>query len=249
MSPRGRQPAWRRRPAPSTAWRRVRLLTVTLVVIAIGLISIERMLSSLLPFPLHRIDDLSRSTIRCSRLAEIPPVLVEALLCAEDRRFHSHRGVDGMAVLRATCQNLGAGTAVASASTISMQLVRILIPAGSNNPWSKFEEVFRARQLERCLGKRRILELYCNHVSLGAGIRGFEAGACRWFGMPARELSTAQAVTLVCMLPAPGPSSPRRVPSVLLELRNRLLARLRDRGRLTPAQYLDAVRAPLAICG
>ena len=74
---------------------------------------------------------------------------------------------------------------------------------------------------------------------------GFEAAARRWFGIGAAELELPQATTLVAMLPAPGYRSPRTRPRLVSELRNRLLARMRDVGALSSRDYVESVMRPL----
>lgn len=228
-------------------WRRSVLVAVALAML---LLVCERLLSILLPFPMHRIDALvaaaDRSAVESVALEHLSPVLLQAVLCGEDERFHQHHGVDGLAVLRAVGENLDAGAPVHGAETISMQVVRWLMPPATlaeKPAWqTKLVQVFRARQLERTLGKRQILQLYCDHVPLHGGVRGLAAGARRWFATDARSLSPAQAATLVCRLP-PATDSWRR----LLSRRNRLLARLRDRGHLDRQAYLGATMTPLLV--
>ncbi len=217
------------------------------VALAMLLLVCERSLSVLLPFPIHRIDALvlaSHGAVEPVALEQLPPVLLQAVLCGEDERFHQHHGVDGLAVFRAVGENLDAGALVDGADTISMQVVRWFMPptALAEQPvWqTKLAQVFRARQLERRLGKRRILQLYCDHVPLGGGVRGFAAAARHWFAVDVRGLTPAQAATLACLS---APESQAR----LLCRRNRLLARLRDRGHLDRHTYLGAMMTPLVV--
>jgi penicillin-binding protein 1C len=233
--------------------------------IFVTMVLVEQAARALFPFPRHLIDELPRSgrvyaedgtllrvtaTRAEERVLPVPlstmsPHVVRSAICSEDERFFAHRGVDGIAVSRAVLQNLCSGRVVSGASTITMQVVRILMPHRPRSFAFKVEQMFRARQLERMLSKKQILEIYCNHVPLGGAVCGFEAAARRWFGIGAGELRLDQAATLVSMLPAPSHRSPRARPRLLARLRNRLLARMRDVGELTRREYVQAAAQPL----
>lgn len=252
----------RRRSSP---WRRVRFLVVSFFGIFVTIVLAEQVLSAVFPFPRHLIGQLPRSVCVYANdgsllrvfstrdeekvisvpLDAVSPHLVDALIRSEDERFSSHRGVDVFAVLRATLQNIHRGAVVTGASTITMQVVRILMPEAPRTMAFKLEQMFRARQLERLLTKREILEIYVDHVPLGGAVRGFEAAARRWFGIGAGALRPDQAATLVAMLPAPGYRSPGTRPDLLRRLRDRILARMRDAGDLTADDYVASAARPL----
>jgi len=145
-------------------------------------------------------------------LEEIAPLLVEATLVAEDRRFEAHPGVDPLALLRAARQNLTSLRRVSGASTLTMQLVRLLRPRPRT--WrAKAEEALLALRLERTLGagsKRAILEEYLNRAPYGGNVVGAEAGALRTFGKPARDLSAAEAALLAALPQGPTRLDPHR---------------------------------------
>jgi penicillin-binding protein 1C len=162
-------------------------------------------------------------------LARISPHAVAALIAGEDARFRSHGGVDVLAALRALRDDLLSGRRVSGASTIAMQVARLVEPAPRT--WSaKLREALRARQLERRLGKDAILEQYLNRAPWGGSLRGIEAASRWWFAVPAELLTPAQAATLVAMLPAPSTRSPTRDRAVLLDRRNRILGRMELEG-------------------
>ena len=108
-------------------------------------------------------------------------MLRAAVLVGEDEDFFAHGGVDWWAGLRALADNLRCGRVVSGASTLTMQVVRIVEPR-PRTLWSKLLEIVRARQLERCLGKAQIASVWLEQVPLGGTLRGFEAGARQWFG-------------------------------------------------------------------
>ncbi len=178
------------------------------------------------------------------RRGDLPDALVDALLTSEDARFCTHSGVDLLAVLRAGVTSLLRRRVVSGASTLTMQLARILEPHRRSFA-NKILEMFRARQIERVLSKDEILETYASLVPLGGLVRGFAAASLRWFGKNVRDLSVAEAATLVAMLPAPSRRSPRRNPQLLLFHRDRLLRSMSARGVLSEAACARALREPL----
>jgi penicillin-binding protein 1C len=128
-------------------------------------------------------------------LAELDPDLLVAFVAAEDRRFYQHHGVDPAALARAARQNLAARRVVSGASTITMQLARLI--HGSSRSWlGKIDQALWALRLDRQLPKQVILEQYLNRVPLGQGTEGVEAAARRYFGRSARDLSLGEAALL-----------------------------------------------------
>jgi penicillin-binding protein 1C len=141
---------------------------------------------------------------RWVKLEEISPWLIEAVQVAEDRRFRAHPGVDPLAALRAARDNARLGRRVSGASTISMQVVRLMKPR-PRTWWAKLSESVLALRLEWRLTKEEILEEYLNRAPFGGNAIGAEAGARRHFGKSARDLSPAEAAYLAAM-----PQSPAR---------------------------------------
>ena len=154
--------------------------------------------------PLRTVLSADEAQCRPVALEEVSPWLVLATLAAEDRRFFRHMGVDFEALARALWQNARAGRAVSGGSTISAQLSRALNPR-PRTVLGKLAEAWGALALERRLGKKEILESYLNTVSYGGRLRGAEAAAWSYFGVPAKDLSLGQAALLAGI-----PKSPRR---------------------------------------
>jgi len=138
-------------------------------------------------------------------LGEMPPALVDIVLTAEDRRFRLHPGVDPLAVLRAAAQNRSAGTTVSGASTIAMQLSRLL---RAERRGGKLLEAWEALQLESRLGKRGVLELYLNLVPFGRNVEGFPAAARVFFGKPLGQLTRSELLILAVVPRSPGRYDP-----------------------------------------
>src|SRR5687768_16526094 len=165
-----------------------------------------------------RIEDRHGVLLRSTRSADgsrtqwvplgtMDPDLILAFIAVEDRRFWEHAGVDLRAVGRAARDNLRAGRIVSGASTISMQLARLL-RAGSRGWGAKATEALWAVRLERHLTKQEILEQYLNRVHLGQAAVGVGAASSLYFGASAAELSIAEAATLAGLAHAPSRDNP-----------------------------------------
>jgi len=136
--------------------------------------------------------------------------LKRAVIASEDAGFVEHSGIEWDAIESAWERNRRAAERLPPAkvklvggSTITQQLAKNLLLSGERTVWRKAQEAVLAFWLERLLGKRRILELYLNHVEWGEGVFGAEAAAQRYFGVDARRLGPEAAARLAVMLPAP----------------------------------------------
>jgi penicillin-binding protein 1C len=132
-------------------------------------------------------------------LAQMSPWFQSALVAAEDHRFFEHGAVDGASLLRAVAATVVQRRPLGGASTISMQLARLLTPVFPGIR-GKFEEAFIAARLESGLTKAQILEAYANRIPMGSNLYGVQAAARTYFGVDARDLDLAQA-TLLAALP------------------------------------------------
>lgn len=232
----------------------------------LGSLAAERFVAACWPYPLAALRALPTSTLVEAadgtwlrvvptlrgeralplRWRDAPPLLRAAVLASEDERFFSHDGVDWLAIGRAAAGNLQAGRVVSGASTLTMQVVRLVEPRPRTFV-SKFVELLRARQLERELDKQAIADLWLHQVPMGGTLRGFAAASWYWFGRPVAELDAPCLTALVAMVPAPSARSPRRAPDLLRERRNLLLRRLVAQGELDAAAGERACAAPLGM--
>ncbi len=218
------------------------------------------------PFPLQRLDAWPASpqvTDRNGRvllqrvsddqqwrlpvpLAKISPWLIQATLAVEDHRFYSHGGVDPWAVVRAAGQDLRSFRTVSGASTLTMQLCRMM----DDRPrtWrAKIVESFRALQLERLKSKDQILELYLNVAPYGRNLRGAEAAAQAYFGKSAADLSLGEAALLAGLPQSPARYRPDRYAQAARTRRTVVLACMAELGMITPAQQACAAAEPVAL--
>ncbi|MDR0590128.1 MAG: transglycosylase domain-containing protein [Spirochaetaceae bacterium] len=140
-------------------------------------------------------------------LAEIPAGVVRIFLRAEDRRFYFHPGVDPLSVLGSALRNLQAGRIVSGASTVTMQLAR-LIRAHPGSLRGKLREAGDALRLEARLSKKEILELWLNNIPFGSNIEGLPAMGRARFGRPAAALDESRAALLAMVPRRPGRYDP-----------------------------------------
>lgn len=176
--------------------------------------------------------------------ADVAPGYVELLVALEDRRFWWHPGVDPLALARASIQAATNGRIVSGASTLTMQVARLLEPQ-PRTLRAKLGQMARALQLERRLTKPEILGLYLTLAPMGGNLEGVRAGSLAWLGKEPRHLSDAEAALLVAL-----PQSPtRRRPDLALEIaraaRDQALARGEAAGVLESAAAASARLAPL----
>jgi len=171
-------------------------------------------------------------------VASLPKHVVDGLICLEDRRFYSHPGVDPLAVLRAGRQNYTAGHVVSGASTLTMQVARLLRPA-PRGLLAKAREAVRALHLEAHLSKSEILDLYLSYAPFGGNVEGIEAAARRFFKKSAGSLSSAETAFLFLLPQAPRRWSERDKVD-LLALRERNLRRFQACGLISAADREQA---------
>ena len=174
-------------------------------------------------------------------VADVPPVLLELLVAAEDRRFRHHLGVDPLALGRAALQWLRAGRVVSGGSTLTMQAARLLEPR-PRTLRSKAIEILRALQLEARFGKDEILGIWLTLAPQGGNIEGLRAGSLAWFGRPAARLDAAEAALLVALARRPAALRPDRHPAAARAARDAVLAH-----RGGPASGMSAADRDLAL--
>ena len=159
------------------------------------------------------------------RLDDVDPHYVELLVAYEDRRFHDHVGVDPRAIVRAAGQAVIRGDAVSGASTLTMQVARLLTGAPTRSLDAKLNQIRMALALERRLSKREILELYLTLAPFGGNIEGVRTASLAWFGKEPRRLTPAEAALLVALPQAPAARRPDRNPALAKAARDRVLRR------------------------
>ena len=178
---------------------------------------------------------------------EIPPLLRDAMLAAEDGNFFRHGGIDALGIVRSVLVNLRSGRHAQGASTITMQLARKLFLTDEKSWRRKISEAFLAVELEKQLSKQQILTMYCNVVFLGHGNYGMESAARAYFGHGVGELTLPEAATLAGIVQRPSQFSPFRHPDRVVARRNYVLNRMLAEQFISEADHRSAVASPLAV--
>ncbi|TVP69320.1 MAG: glycosyl transferase [Rhodobacteraceae bacterium] len=198
----------------------------------------------------------------------VSPHLVNAIVAVEDRRFFSHLGISPRGIAGAIRSNMQAGRSPfsgAGGSTITQQVAKLLclgVPFDSDvwpseaayeddcrqsTLWRKIQEVPFAFALETKFSKNEILTIYMNRAFLGAGARGFEAAAQRYFGRSAADLGPAEAAMLAGLLPAPSLLAPTRNLLRAQARANVVIGLMAEQGYLSEHEVAEARTFPATL--
>ncbi len=171
---------------------------------------------------------------------DIPPVLIDAVLAAEDQRFYEHKGVDSRGVFRALWADLRGGGYVEGGSTITQQYVRLLYTGDERTASRKLREAILAGRVEKKLSKNDILYGYLSRAYFGSGAYGVGAAAETYFGKSVKDVTLTEAAMLAGLLSAPSLYDPRSNPGEAEYQRQRVLGKMADQGKITPVQLAQA---------
>src|SRR4029079_1378094 len=160
--------------------------------------------------------------------------------------FYDHSGIDPAAVVRAGL-NDALGRQLQGGSTITQQLAKLNYTGNRRTVFRKLREALYALRLERHYSKDQLLERYLNQVYFGQNDYGLAAAALHTLGVPAEQLSPAQAATLAAKIHAPEALDPRVHPRTLELRRDVVLRQMRAHGWLTRSQLADALGSPLGV--
>lgn len=178
-------------------------------------------------------------------LKELPPHLVDALLITEDKRFYSHFGVDLISNVRALLIDLKTLDFSQGASTITQQMARNMFLTLDKRISRKMREIILAMRIESSFTKDEILEIYFNKIFWGVQNHGVETAALYYFDKHARDLTLAESAMLVGMIQRPNFYDPIKHPDRAKARRDNVLERMYNSGKITEAEYLDAVSQPV----
>jgi penicillin-binding protein 1A len=189
------------------------------------------------------------------KLSDMPPMLRDAFVVVEDKRFNEHGGIDWFRVPGAAFNVLKTRSFSQGFSTITMQLAGNIFPERINRRETsglaaltrKLKEIKVARAIEQKYPKDRILELYMNQIYLGAAANGVETAAQRYFGKSARELNLAEAATLAGLPKGPERYNPRKFPDRAVQRRNTVIEVMRREGLISDADASLAKAYPLRL--
>lgn len=195
--------------------------------------------------------DNTRSKRRLVRYQDLPKVLVDSVLAAEDHRFFSHHGVNIFRILGAAAADIRAEEKVQGGSTLTMQLARGFFLTPQRTWRRKIEEILLALFLEQRLTKEQIFELYANQIYLGQrgsfSIYGLGEAANAYFNKDVASLTVPEAAFLAGLIRGPNMYSPYRRAARTVERRNYVIRQMLELGMITPQQASKASGAPLGV--
>jgi penicillin-binding protein 1B len=182
-------------------------------------------------------------------LDAVPKQLQDAVLAAEDARFHSHFGIDVVGVARAALANLRHFRWAQGGSTITQQLAKNYFLTPRKSLWRKIREAELALVIEARFGKKEILSSYLNKIYFGQegsrGIYGVEEASRYYFSKGVGDLTLEEAALLAGVIRSPNRYSPLHAPAAARERRGWVLSRMRQLGMIDEASYRRALRSPL----
>ena len=196
--------------------------------------------------PLWRFADANGVWRYPVQTGEVSPYYLDALLTYEDRWFYRHPGVNPLALVRASWQNLSGTRVVSGGSTLSMQVARLLDPH-SRTFHGKLRQLWRTAQLEWHLSKDEILNLYLNRAPFGGTLQGVAAASWAYLGKSPAHLTHAEAALLAVLPQAPSRLRPDRHPQRAQQARDKVLRRLAE-FQVWPQTAVDeALEEPLLL--
>lgn len=203
------------------------------------------------PVLITNLFDRSREKRRIVAFQDLPQVLINAVVSAEDKRFFQHSGFDPYRILKSAYIDVREGRRAQGASTLSMQLARSFWLTQEKTIGRKFAETMITVHLEQKLSKQKIFEYYANMIDLGRrgsfAIRGFGEASQAYFGKDIRDLTLPEAATLAGLIQRPSYTNPVRWPERARGRRNVVLMMMRENGYITDREYATAVESPLVI--
>ena len=254
---------------PRRRIRKLRLFGLLLILFVLGLLSftfglvtsIASEIPSLVPARLqqHEVDGYvydstghrilavlrgSQSRILVSS-GEIAPLMKQAIVAVEDKRFYEHRGIDLHGILRAVWQDVRNKKVVEGGSTITQQFVKNTYVKSQRSIGRKLKEAALAWQLEQRWSKDRILTAYLNTIYFGNGAYGVQQAALTYFHHGADKLTLPEAALLAGIPSDPAQYDPVADPRAARERRDLVLRDMLDQGDITSSDFVRANRAPL----
>ncbi|MCP5268023.1 MAG: penicillin-binding protein 1A [Zoogloeaceae bacterium] len=195
----------------------------------------------------HLIGEFGEERRNVVRIEEVPLVMKQAILAAEDERFYQHSGVDALGVLRAAIMNITSGNKRQGASTITQQVAKNFFLSSEKTYTRKVYEALLSFKIEHHLSKEQILELYINQIYLGQRAYGFSAAAQIYFGKSLADLSTAEAAMLAGLPKAPSAFNPVVNPKRARLRQQYVLRRMKELGAIDDKQHEEALKQALIV--
>ena len=184
--------------------------------------------------------EIGKEKRKVVEIENIPKIIIDAFLSAEDDSFFQHSGVDYLGIARAMVANLKAGRIVQGGSTITQQVAKSLLLSNERSIARKIKDFLLAQKIEKYLTKEEILFLYLNQVYLGGGNYGVHAAVEGYFEKELHEITIAEAAVIAGLLVAPGKYSPYRNPKAAIRRQRYVLRRMYEVGKITEEEYEQA---------
>ncbi len=195
----------------------------------------------------RKIAEFSKERRIVIPLSEMPQMLIDAFIAAEDARFYEHKGIDVYSIIRAFFKNLEAGTIVQGGSTITQQVTKSFFLTPERSYTRKIKEAILAYRIDKAFNKSDILYLYLNQIYLGHGAYGVGAAAENYFGKPVKNLNLAECAILAGLPQAPSKYSPFKYPQRAQQRQIYVLNRMVAEGYINNAQVSEAIETEVDI--
>lgn len=198
----------------------------------------------------HILEELATQNRIYTNYDEIPTIVINAFLAAEDKNFFSHKGVELLSIIRAAGHNIlniGKGRNPSGGSTITQQVVKNFLLTNERTFSRKIKEAILAYRITNVYSKRKILELYLNQIYLGNHSYGIASAALNYFNKELTELSVEESALLAGMPKAPSYLNPINNYDRALSRRNWVLQRMFEEEMITSEEYSRATKTPIIL--
>src|SRR5579875_700198 len=184
--------------------------------------------------------NVTTNRTRGVNIKDLPKYVPNAVVAIEDERFYEHGGFDIRGIARAFFGNLLAGRITAGGSTITQQLAKNALLSPEQTFRRKIEELFLAVKLDKVYSKDEILQMYLNQVYFGSGAWGIGNASRKYFDKNIQDVTISEAAMLAGLLHAPNYLDPYKHYDLAMKRRDVVLAKMKERGMITGAQYKQA---------
>lgn len=173
-------------------------------------------------------------------IGEVPKYVPNAVVAIEDERFYEHGGFDIKGIARALFGNIFAGRVTAGGSTLTQQLAKNALLSPERTYKRKAEELFLAVKIEKVYTKDEILQMYLNQVYFGGGAWGISNASKKYFNKDINDVTISEAAMMAGLLHSPNYLNPYNNYDLAMKRRNVVLAKMKEQGMITAAQYKTA---------
>jgi penicillin-binding protein 1A len=193
------------------------------------------------------IDEFFLEDRKLVRIKEVPRLVINSFVAAEDSRFYEHKGLDVVSIFRAVLKNFEAGHIIQGGSTITQQVAKMMYLSPEKKYTRKLKEAILAYKIDKYLDKDEILNLYINQIYLGHGTYGIESASLGYFGKSAKDLKLHEAALLAALPKAPNSYSPFLHYEKAKQRQVYVLTRMMEDGYISKEEMEQASVAPLKL--